>query len=611
MRIKKSCTSGSGRMRIFAVIGVIGAFWGLLWIRIFFIQIINNNSHSTQIRKQASRRVILPAIRGKILDCKGRLLADNRIQNNNEAASPYKNAGRIYPGGRLAGQVLGFVGRDANGLCGVEYEFDSFLRGSPGWALVRCDGRQSLNHIAEFDRIGKKSNEGLTLVLTIDMDIQTIAEEALDRGMISTKAKNGCVIILEPETGRILAIANAPFFDLNKLNRTNSQSKWRNYAVSCIYEPGSTFKLITLAAALEENNVTEGRIIDAGNGKLAIFGQTIHDVEPHKQLSVREAWIHSSNVCFARIGRIVGSQNMYKYARSFGMGSKTGIILPGEENGILNPLKKWSGRTLVTMAMGHEISVTPMQMIMAYGAIANNGVLMKPQIICELKEKGMVKRSFVPEAVRQVVSPEISARILSMMGDVVEYGTGKKAHLPDFNVGGKTGTSQKIDIKTNAYLNDRYIASFVGLAPLEKPLLVCMVVLDEPVSPHSGGSAAGPIFHDVMTHIIQSPNLDYGYLFSKYRRTETTKALCRKEIKEKSNNEISDSVNERKLSDRQNTEDNTVFPHLEGLPLRQALLILKDFNIEVTVNGHGIVKEQQPVSGTPVKKVSRCRLVAG
>jgi cell division protein FtsI/penicillin-binding protein 2 len=604
----------SGRLRLFAVMGVMVCFWVGLWLKIFYIQIINNNAYATKIKKQAERRVIIQPKRGLILDRYGVVLAENR--GRDAAMEPDGEHGinvtgkRVYPKGRLAAQLLGFVGRDGDGLSGIEYYFDRWLKGTPGWAIVKCDGKQSLNPVAELVNNGKNPLDGYTIQLTVDAEIQSIAEDALARGMERTGARHGAIIILNPGTGEVLAIANAPFFNANRF-KGGKGHEWINYAISRIYEPGSTFKLVTLTAALEEGVVQEKDMLDAGNGKLVIYGQTIHDSHSYERLSVRDAWIHSSNVCLARIAKKMGRTNMYTYARSFGMGSKTGIALPGEESGILNPLNQWSGRTLVTMAMGHEISVTGIQMAMSYAAVANDGILMKPQIVKAIYRGRDTVLALSRVIVRRVVSPETAERMQSLLVHAVERGTGTLARINGYTVGGKTGTAQKIDPESGGYIPNRFVSSFAGVVPMENPMIVCYVILDEPVSPYSGGKAAAPVFHDVLTQIIQSPNLSYGYEFSKYKNggapEKGVNPGIQTEIVQKSAN--SGVQKNTAVSKEGGAARLKSFPRLKGLSMRKALERLNELDIEVVVEGHGYVKKQYPVCGTPLKKVRICRLV--
>ncbi len=484
-------------------------------IRLFTIQIMENQRYATRSRDQTQQRRILPAKRGNILDRKGTLLASsmeavvpikqdfsdiNSTDNSKPAA-----IGRVYPFGETGGSLLGYVGKDGYGLGGVEFSFDKYLRGEDGWIILQKDGRNK-----RYRKIGlpyKEPRAGHDVYLTIDNNIQKIAQTVIRQTVSALKAKGGMCIVIDPSSGKILAMVNEPSFNPNFPSDYPMASRL-NKCISNIYEPGSTFKIITAAAALQDNIRKEQDIIYGNNGVYVIYKQEIRDHNPYGYLTFEKALVYSSNVCFAKISDDVGNDRLYRFTRDFGFGAKSGIELPGEESGILHPVKDWSGRTRVTMAMGQEICVTLLQMILPFAAVANGGVLVSPQI-CEkvVDADEQTVKSYQYSPVRRVLSEDVAQRLRSMMRKVVESGTGKNAAIEGVAVAGKTGTSQKPEGGT--YSKTRSWSSFIGFVPAEDPVLVCAVMIDEPLNSEMGGVAAAPAFKKIMTQIISHPELEY------------------------------------------------------------------------------------------------------
>ncbi len=491
--------------------------------RLFQIQVISAREYSKISFRQSKQRTLIPACRGSIRDRQGRVVAETMPNNSPAGAagggSSHKqrhtpvrpqdtSLKRVYPYGELAGAVLGYLGKDGYGLAGIEYVFDRYLRGEDGWCIIQKDGRNN-----RYSRMGmpeKLPENGFDLYLTIDLEIQKIVEKVLAQTVKQFNAKGGMCIVLDPASGAVLAMANAPSFNPNAWKQYHQEQR-RNNCIVYTYEPGSTFKVVTAAIALQEEVKNEGDSINGNNGVYEIYDQVIRDHKPFGKLTFADALSYSSNVCFARVGKELGGKRVYTYTRDFGFGSVSGMSLPGEEAGVVHPLNRWSGRTLVTMVMGQELSVTLLQMMAAFGAIANNGVLVEPSIVDRIVDaKGAVVMKSSLKVKRRVVSEATALRVRAMMKGVVDYGTGKQAGLPGISIGGKTGTSQKIDTETGGYSKDRVWSSFIGLAPAEQPILVCGVVIDEPQTGELGGIVAAPAFRQIVQQIVSHPDLAYA-----------------------------------------------------------------------------------------------------
>jgi cell division protein FtsI/penicillin-binding protein 2 len=482
-------------------------------VRLFTIQILDSQRYAIRSRDQTQQRLILPAKRGNIYDRKGTLLAssmESAISINPDIfPSGYSRPAatdRVYPFGETGGPLLGYVGKDGYGLGGVEFSFDKYLRGEDGWIILQKNG-----HNKRYRKIGlpfKEPRSGHDVYLTIDNNIQKIAQTVIRQTVHALKAKGGMCIVMDPSNGKILAMVNEPSFNPNFPSKYSMISR-QNKCISNIYEPGSTFKVITAAAALQDNIMREQDIIYGNKGLYEVYEHVIRDHTPYGYLTFENAFAYSSNVCFAKISNDVGNERLYRFTRDFGFGAKCGIELPGEEVGILRPVKYWSGRTRVTMAMGQEISVTLLQMILPFVAVANGGVLVSPEI-CEkiVNSDNEVVKSFNYRPVRRVLSEDVAQRLRSMMKKVVDNGTGKNASIDGVSVAGKTGTSQKPENGT--YSKIKSWSSFIGFVPAEDPVLVCAVMIDEPLNGEMGGVAAAPAFKKIMTQIISHPELEYA-----------------------------------------------------------------------------------------------------
>jgi cell division protein FtsI (penicillin-binding protein 3) len=409
---------------------------------------------------------------------------------------------RFYPKRDLAAHVLGFVDVDEKGLIGIERELDSEIRGKSERIVVMADAKQRW-----FDGGEAKRERGASVVLTLDEKIQYIAERELGAAMTKTRSLAGTVIVMNPNTGEILALANWPKFNPNKAGDAPSEN-WMNRAVSAIYEPGSTFKLITLAAALDQGITRPDEVFDCENGAVYISGHRIRDHLPFGMLTVSDILAKSSDVGAIKIALRLGAPRFYDYVRAFGFGSLTGVELPYESRGRVEPLD-WKPVSTAAISMGQEVGVTPIQLVTAVSAIANGGLLYKPRIIAELRrgEKVLPAEDALATAEpKRVIRAETAATLRQLMEGVVLHGTGPAARLDGWTSAGKTGTGQKIDPSTGRYSPTQFFASFTGFAPINNPAVTILVSLDSPVGLHEGGQVAAPVFKRIAEQVL--PYLD-------------------------------------------------------------------------------------------------------
>jgi cell division protein FtsI (penicillin-binding protein 3) len=410
-----------------------------------------------------------------------------------------KEPKRFYPARDLAAQVVGTVGMEDSGQSGIEHAFDDKLRGRPGKMFISVDARRQW-----FSDVETQPEPGEGLVLTLDKNIQYIAEKELDQAIHDTQAIAGTVIVENPHTGEILALANRPTFNPN-LRKEITPSALTDRAVSYIYEPGSTFKLVTIAAALEEKLTTPDEVFDCQMGSIVYNGMRIRDSKPHGLLPVWGVLAESSDVGSIKIALRLGEDRFYKYIRAFGFGQQTGIELPGETRGMTKPVSRWSKVSIAAISIGQEIGISAIQLAGLISTFANDGVWMSPHIIAGNVEPGGTPQTvgFHPGASRRVVSSYTAAEMRSMMQKVVLQGTGRRAILEGYTSAGKTGTGQKVDPATGAYSKTKYVGSFGGFAPLNNPQIVVVVILDSAVGPHQGGQVSAPVFHRVAQQVLE------------------------------------------------------------------------------------------------------------
>ena len=416
-----------------------------------------------------------------------------------------KESKRFYPKRELAAQVLGYVGLDDEGLGGIEHGFDDELRGKPGRMLVSLDARRR-----SLGRVEKEPEPGENIVLTIDQNIQYIVERELEAAMQQTHAEAGTVIVQNPRTGEILALANRPTFNPNNFRNVSPQAL-KNRAVSDIYEPGSTFKIVTISGALEEKLTTPEEVVDCQMGSIVINGMRIHDHKPYGLLSVSDVIANSSDVGAIKVGLRLGNERFYNYIRGFGFGSLTGIELPGETRGMTKPVNRWSKVSIGAISMGQEIGISAVQLVSMMSSIANDGIYTPPRVIAGVLPPKSVPQPVVfhPAAQKRVISTLTAAEMRKMLERVVLFGTGKKAILDGYSAAGKTGTAQKVDPNTGAYSKTKYIGSFAGFAPINSPAITVVVILDSAVGPHQGGQVAAPVFERIAQQTLAYLNVPH------------------------------------------------------------------------------------------------------
>ncbi len=496
---------------------------------------------------------------------------------------------RFYPNRELAGHLLGFSGLDSRGLEGIELFYDDYLKGKIGRFVVGRDGvGRNL-----FTEKGKDSFfDGGDLVLTLDKGIQYIVEKRLKKLVQKTRAKGGTVIVMEPQTGAILAIANQPDFNPNTF-WSYRPSNFRNRAVTDTFEPGSTFKPILFAAAMEEGIVKENDLFFCENGQYEYHNKVIHDVKKYGWLSFKDVAKFSSNIGATKIGEKLGKDSYYIYIKNFGFGNKTGIDLPGERSGQVRSVRSWSNVALGTASFGQGITVTALQLVCAVSAVANGGNLMKPYLVKEMVDhKGQITGRMYPEVVRRVISEKTASRVVSLMEEVVKKGgTGSKAAISGYRVAGKTGTAQKVDTATRKYSKDKYVSSFVGFVPADEPRFSILVVIDEPKGVPYGGTVAAPLFKEIASEIL--------YYLGIPPKVEIVK-------KESDHKLYAGSKVGRPLTDFVFEEDQdwnlegreTLFPNFSGMTIRQVLKVAERMKIVIEIVGSGRAVDQKPKPGT-------------
>ncbi|MBI4431985.1 MAG: penicillin-binding protein [Candidatus Omnitrophica bacterium] len=410
-----------------------------------------------------------------------------------------KESQRVYPKGETACHLIGFTDIDNEGLEGIELYYNSFLKGVPGWRLAQKDAKQRELISKEVEMAAPV--DGYNVHLAIDEVIQSLTEKTLADTCRKYNALGGSIVVLDPATGDVLAMANYPLYDLNHAKKSSMEAR-RNRSITDIYEPGSVFKTITLAAILENKTFGLDEKFFCENGAWAVAGKVLHDHRGHGMMTYREIIEKSSNIGTVKGAMRLGPEKLYKMMRQFGFADKTGVALAGEVNGLVPHPKTWSRSSIINIPIGHGVAVTSIQLAAAFGAIANDGILMKPRIITRIDDElGNIMREHQPEAVRRVISKEAALQARTVLEGVVSRGTGKKAAVPGFKAAGKTGTAQKI-LADGSYSHDHFIASFVGFVPYDEPRLVISVSIDEPHPVYYGGDVAAPAFSKVAAGVL-------------------------------------------------------------------------------------------------------------
>jgi len=669
---------------------------GGLILRLASLQVWAADDYVEKARRQHEKRIPLQASRGRILDRNGKVLATNlearsffvsnvgELDNLKAIAVRFAKAGesstrvlerleekrsfvwldrqvlggtqeeqlpegvgwmvemrRSYPMKSLAGQVLGYTDIDNVGIDGMELARDDLLTGEPGVMVSQVDARGKC--LAALGVVERLPRNGADVALTIDADYQSILEEELASAVARFKAESGIAIVTDPRTGEVLAMANVPLYDPNAFNRVGPEVR-RNRAVTDLFEPGSTFKLVALAGALEEGLFRSEDRIFCENGSLDVAGDEIRDTHPNGWLTVREVIEQSSNIGTIKIGQALGPGRLFRYVRLFGFGNNTSSGFPGEVAGELKHPSKWSGRSLETISIGQEIGVTALQMVAAYGAIANGGQLMAPRIIKRAIGDNGVVSEMDPIAIRQVVSPEATRRVTDVLEGVVRNGTGSNAQIPGYRVAGKTGTAQRVTEGKPGYDPDRYVSSFVGFLPADRPELLCLVVVDSPQGTYWGSQVAAPVFNRVMRRVL---SLRDTRLRHRARPAEGTpladtvvpvltglsgeaasRTPGRQGFRARFVRDVADGarVSRQMAGQTGRSPEATVIseddesdasnglrriPNVTGTSLRQAVYQLTAAGFRVKTTGSGPVIRQMPASGGSLSKGALCRVICG
>jgi cell division protein FtsI (penicillin-binding protein 3) len=497
--------------------------------------------------------------------------------------------------GDLAEEVLGFTDVDNRGLAGVEFGYDQYLRGKDGKGVFQRDGHRNSYRISEYPL--EKPEDGKHLVLTIDIELQGIVEQELKEGMELTGADGGSAIFMNPGTGEILAMAYCGEDDgLPVKNRTISDS----------FEPGSTFKIVTAAAALEEQVLSPEDSIFAEEGSFKIGRRTIHDVKERGWLTFEEGVMYSSNIALAKTAMMVGKDKIHQYALAFGMGQKTGVDLPGEASGFLSSPKGWSDFVLSCVAFGQGVSLTALQLVCAYCAVVNDGVMMKPFAVkAILDQNGDTLKAVRPTPVRRVVSEKTARLLVRFLTEVVSAGSGQRAKMQGMNVGGKTGTAQKAKPGGRGYEEDDYIASFIGFFPAEAPQVVGLITLDSPQKEHLGGLTAAPVFKNTAHRIVS--------LARESLLLSAAKTVLNAAPETARSGEVAGDIYQYRpestdiFSDPDTTAaDRDLIPDVRGLTAREAVKVFAARDLQVTLKGSGIVVDQLPGPNAPVSQDRSC-----
>ena len=617
------------------LVGIFGlAVWLVIVGRLFAVQVIFSREYKAKAREQHHKKESIRALRGVIYGRDGKQLAknsialdlwttkgsirnidevdsifcealgfergyvENRIRNSSgdwlylarrvelpgdtfleklEKDSVFSTIvyNRIYPYGRTASQLLGFVDVDGHGREGIELYYDDYLEGEDGERIVVSDAAGRPYRVYQLG--GKPPVPGASIYLTIDPDLQQIVESELAAGVDSFGADNGMAVFLEPSTGEVLAMACYPDYDPNEPEKSDVDLR-RIRQITDGYEPGSTFKIVAFSALLEKNAIALDETVDCEMGSWAFCNGVIHDAEKHGFLTAREVLVHSSNIGTIKLSLRLSPETLYSYARAFGFGSPTGIDLPGEVVGILHRPETWSGMTPAAFPMGHEVSVSAMQVVTAYDAIANRGLLVQPYLVKRIVDpSGRIIRERKPTKIRRVMDAKNAEVMCSLLKAVVDSGTGTKAAIRGLSVAGKTGTAAKPKKNGRGYSND-YISSFAGFAPVEAPQIVGVVVVDNPTrGPHWGGWTAAPIWKNIVTKAFAT-------------------------------GVIAVADEKGSMSELAKTRYVTV-PDVRRMTASQAISILKNRGLEPDISGSGHIVSQSPLPGQMVSPMSFVKLI--
>lgn len=520
-----------------------------------------------------SKYTYLKKMRGK----KGFVFLDRKVEKKiGDEILKYDLAGvsntpyysRFYPYSNNAAQVIGFTDIDNHGLTGIENQYENILRGIDGSTIYKADamGRTFPDPTSLYNA----PKDGSDIILTIDIVCQTIAEEELKKAVENSKAAGGMIAIMNPNNGEILAMASYPDYNPNEPQKYNTYN-YKNRFICDTFEPGSTFKLVTAAAAIQENIKKPSDVIFCENGSINLFNHRIRDAKPHGKLTFQEVIEKSSNIGVIKSSLLIGKRKLFAYARDFGFGTETGLNLIGEVSGTLRQPADWSKLSLPMISFGHEITVTGVQLLNAYASIANGGYLIRPRIIKEMHSSdGETFDRTRTEQIRRVVSEETVKILKSFLVGAVEHGTGVNARVKGIKIGGKTGTAQRVLANGRGYSNSNYTSSFIGFWPADEPEFVCLVVIESPRNGHYGGTVAAPAFKNIVQRITNIPSNKQKIVWSPNKELP----------------EMGETLQVR-------------IPDVRNLTLKSAKRKLERFEQFLEISGNGsVVSQQSPKPGT-------------
>ena len=645
------------RSRVVFLSGFIILSWAGLCLRLFQVQVLNGEHYQKEVLKQSHKKQNLPANRGNIYDRDNRPLTRNiihytlsvnpsKVINKKEIAEELsKHTGkpkekylerlnskskfeylernlqrnelglletkvftglnierkyrRYYPHENIGAQVLGYTNLDDEGISGIEKDYNNYLKGIPGWVYKTKGWSGKIQHKSGMPF--QKSINGSNIQLTIDLEYQSILEEELKKRQDETSSSSATGIIMDPETGEILAMATTPGFNNNHFGSTRPEFH-RIKSITDQFEPGSTYKVVSTVSALYGGLISLHDEFNCENGSFEYHTKKITDHESYSMLTAPQIIHHSSNIGIIKIMDQVGQKKLFSMSRDFGFGSKTGINLNGEVSGKLNHYNDWSAVSLGMIAMGHEVGVTAIQLASAYCAIANGGYLLKPRIVQQIMdESGNIIHSEETVVLRKIADKSTIESVREMLRGVVVKGTGKNADIPGWKVAGKTGTAQKW--KNGKYSNNDFISNFIGFFPADNPQLLALIMLDEPSKPfHWGNEGAAVAFQRIMGRIINmddsiSPPLNDHVAFEPKRVMAAP---------EKDNVELIKEKLPLNLSTFSRNSNKTKVPEVRGLSMRKTMTTLNDFGLKYKINGSGKVYWQSPEPGQVVTKGTVC-----
>lgn len=650
------------RTRITVLAGITILAWSGLCIRLFQIQVLNSDKYEAVVLKQSQKKQNLPATRGNIYDRDNRPLTRNIIHYtlsvnpskvtdkdglakvisertgqseeyylkklNSKARFEYlernlqretlgslettvfeglnieRKYRRYYPHNQIAAQILGFTNVDDEGISGIEKDFNTYLTGEAGWVYKTKGWKGKIQYKSGMPF--QAPINGYNVQLTLDLEYQSILEEELLRRQTETKAVSATGIIMNPQTGEILAMASTPGFDNNKFSNS-SPEQHRIRSITDQFEPGSTYKIVPALAAISNNKIGLTEEFNCENGEYKYFNIMIRDHEKRGMLTLPQIMHFSSNIGVVKFMKQVGAKGLYNQSRAFGFGSATGISIAGEAVGKLNPVKNWSAVSLGQISMGHEVGVTAIQLATAYCAIANGGYLVTPRIVRQIIDHNQdVVYAEEPAIIRKISDENSMKNMREILRGVVVNGTGHKAEIAGWDVAGKTGTAQKW--KNGKYSNDKFISNFVGFFPYENPQLLAFIMLDEPRKPnHWGSEGAAVAFRRIIKRII---NMDDEIIppVREQKRVEYVNSLIKDDIIIHRNGPVAAQVSTLPiaLSTVANFSNKVPMPEVRGFSMRKAMTVLRQAGLKIQIQGSGKVIWQSPKPGSILNKGSTC-----